>query len=684
MSDIKVIENLSARIAILEKRPKERLALVSALRHLGFNKFSPAKSFLELKEAFAEGGHIDWVVITVADSNEAATYSEIDKIYRENLGEGLRVSVVFESIKMTSIANAFAMGVLSAHRTDWNSEQLKWEFRAFLRNIMSLDFDETRVAAHYLRAILKNQKRFPELLHLENCLDHDFHDNKMNLLEKAEAFFLLGEFKEATKALDRAVYFDRQSEKKAKDLEVHHLRDGQADFTITFAEKNDIESVLVVDSDQENQTVVREILMRMGVQSVYQETSSRVAWEKMSRDFKVDLVIMGWHFDGDLAGDRFIQRIRSGQHGKAPIVVMSEQFDDNEKQLLLDMNVSQILLKPCSPKQALTGIAWAISQGVRPTEIKTIERRLLLKLNNKEYMEAFALMRLLQKVSSMPHGRLCFLEGAFEYRGGRFKEAEEKLLEALKLAGMGNLDIAHLLARTSYKLGKVSESQQIYLQLMKRSPRNIRFVCEHADMVMEDDLEKAELILEQAARLDANNPLVLTSQVKLAMLRGLSDRAAVLLPRLRDPAEAFAFLNSLAAKEIKNEEYESAIVFYQKALSFLVDTKSDLYPMLNYNLGLACLKANKLQLGMVYLERSVEFGRSKVFKKSKLLLAKARRAKKEGGRPLEFDGHSDSPEKRSEEVSSLGSRVGLRGIYQVADLMPRHTTENQRGQLKSK
>lgn len=664
LRSIQKIFESSARVAVLEVTTQRRSIIINALRNRGFSRFSPVRTFDEIKEESAERSQIDFCIGVFDAESIRDAVDEVRWLYNCHDLVHMRISILCSRKDGVYIPLLFESGILSYHFVEWDIDAVVHQIRGLQNLIKKCRFDETYVSASYLRSILKKIKKFEELVNLEESFEKDFKDHRVNSLELAEAYFLTGRELDGIRMLDRGSYLHSSAKSRAKRMEEYFTKD--LNLSISFGERNSIYKALVVDSDQSYLDHMGYILRRMGVGTIEYARSGDEGWEKAIQISEPDLIVTEWYFDFGISGYTFIQRIRNAGMNRVPVVVLSKSLSKEYSQLFTDLNIFQIIVKPSDRKKMLLIIAWTITQSVRPTEPKTIERRILYHLHSSEYGDAFHLKRRLSGHPGASVSRLKYLEGVFSYIEKDYEKSEKLLDEAMKLSSSRSVDIMSLLGTVLWKLGQYDKALDILRTAADISPLNIDRICSVADLLLElGRVSESDDYLSRAKKIDVFNVRYITSMAKRALYFKNDDELSLLLDQLKVSDSVFGFLNNLAVSAIRNRDFELGIEYYQRSLSYINDRKSVVYAVIHYNLGLAFVKIGRPKASRVHLERAIENGHTRILSKARSLLDRIR-DRLEDGVDLELDG-DDLGVSENPIQTGISVEIALLGIYKVSD-----------------
>jgi len=123
-------------------------------------------------------------------------------------------------------------------------------------------------------------------------------------------------------------------------------------------------NVLIVEDNLHFRTLMRTILMALGVETVEEARDGAEAMEVLA-SFDADLAIIDWKMDG-VDGVECVRRIRNGGDNVSrflPIIMVTGYTDESLAQEARNAGVSDFLSKPISAKSLLSRIVSVISEN---------------------------------------------------------------------------------------------------------------------------------------------------------------------------------------------------------------------------------------------------------------------------------------------------------------------------------
>ena len=667
MAAIDNIYKKKTRIAILETHFKKREIILKSLRSNGFSLFSSAKTLADIHNIKSSNEiDIGLCIMILSDDNKQHLEASIRNLYADPKYTAMRIFILYEKRLMVYLPKLFEAGVLACHKADWSIDSLTFKIKEFIIEIENCKFDEVYLSARYLRAVLDELENYRELVHLEESFARDFKEHKVNTLELAEAYFKAGRIKDSLRTLDRAIFFYPGIKKRAHSMEKRFLK-GQLDFNFPFASRNNIKRVVVVDNDPHYLSLVSNVLGRMGVSTIDLAADSKKAEEIFTTKKEPDLIITEWSFKEGLSGYNLLQRLRCRGMVKVPVVVLSDPLPKQYAQVFRDLSIFQVIVKPATEKQVLLILAWTMTQLVRPTEPKTLERRIISKLYDKEYSDAFLLKKRLNEHPASIPARCKYIDGYFSFAKLDYKNAIKHLHDSSVTSSEDNLDVIGLLGFVYQREGDYPKALLHLEKALKLSPDSVERCCMVADLYLATGEKKlAEKHLQKVKSLDKENPRYIQSLAKRAVFLDRKKDAERLLAKLQSQTAVFGFINNLAVRAVASKDFKAAIKYYYLCLSYMKPDSRRVFAILNYNLGLALVRDHRSSESIIYLKRAIKAGESPVLKRARALFQKVQKG--EGLESYSLPQNTDNSLELEEDYQNYDlSSIALSGVYKVLD-----------------
>ncbi len=596
------IENRSAQILVIEGLSTRRFGMVEALKSLGFKGVKSAASLQE-GQLFIEqtGVTPDWVITSpFADQSLNILRFLIHVIKQPELSSCL-VSLVYEKNLEWCLIKAFELGLFSCHLKTDDITSTKQSFQHLLVRGDEWKWREPLIAGSYLRDLLKNDRRHGDTtdtqLKLERSLLSLFPEAQEPLLiEMVTVLIDSNKSQLALAVLNKAGAFSEKNQKKVEDLSQKALsaQNSGAKDPASFAQTWDIGRCVLVDPDASGRNLVEKSLRDMGVTDISGFADGEEALAALKGQPEPDLIVQEWRLP-KVSGDRFVQRVRLMGFKTVPIIVFSSLVKSNDRYILREMGVSEVITKPLSEKKLMALIMQVIEEEKRPRGEKATELRIRKALQAQNIRAAKHLYETHFSDGKGPHKVVTILAAEIAYADGRLQEAEGFATEALHLNGEDTL-VLNLLGKINLKLKHHKKAEQFFAKAEGLSPGNIERLCQLAEVKAElNNLAEADKLIESAQKIDADAAVIQSSIGKIAVVSADESRLKSVMKHIEGQGELVAFLNNRAVGLTAQGQVKQSVKLYQKALKSMPKSMKHFAPTILYNMALALIKVGGME-----------------------------------------------------------------------------------------
>jgi DNA-binding response OmpR family regulator len=518
------------------------------------------------------------------------------------------------------------------------------------------------IAFSYLKNYYKSQGRWADILRLIDHLLRLYPYDDVLRLNQVEAYVKLGDTEKAKNLLLSIEYYDPAMAEQVMQLRSALLKEDEGSLR-GLAYQHQMTSVLLVDPVDETAQLLQNRLRELGFQIVEHCSSGARAAEIISKR-AFDFYVIEWQAPG-LSGPFLLQRIREKGQIEAPVLVLTDILDRADSQLVREMGVAQVLRRPLKIQQFMMAAAWAMSQARMPTESSSFERKIMVHLHRGESERARQVLRGFQAISTRDPIKEKYLKACILYHEQRYFEAKVLLIEATHESAGDNVHVAAMLAKCLIKLGDFQAALSLLKRCTQLSPKHIERLCNLAEVALQTkNVHTAEDALQKAESMDDESPLVKKAKAKVAVAGGQTQRALDLMKHMNNAQDVIAYLNNMAVAFVKTGDIPEGMRLYKNCTKIIPDDKPVLKAIVEYNLGLACVKNEDPTLGAVYIKAALDRGPSPVYARAESLhkrILDARRLNISVKlNAAATDNKQDSAELSIEEVNLFQSREAER------------------------
>lgn len=602
-----------AEVVVVDPSSQARTTMLSALRARGFSKVTPLSSLADAKR-YIRANKVSWLITTLNQREGANGFSVLKSIKNDETNGLKFISFFVDSAESECLESAFEMGLFTWHSKPYTKESVLNEVEELFQECNKSKFNPTMVSASYLRRYLVAEKKYDELVNLEESLLTFFEGYPELLLPLSEAKFRQDKFQEAISLLTQARALDAGLADRVNIIYKRVSEKMQEKSHIGLG----IQSVVIIDHDQSVLNIVGELFEKFRVPQVKLFDNGPEAYSWIRSNSRPDLIVMEWKLR-DLNGPAFIQRLKSDDI-TSPVVLVSSLVKPQDMPLLNEMGVAHLINKPINQKEFIMGISWALRQCVHPTEDKTLEQKILHCLEVGKFDEAKRFKTVYFASKDISPGRRKYIEALFLYHTDQFLLARDFVIQSIKLSGQDSLLTMNLLGKCLMKLEDYEGALRCFEKAQTLNPANIERICNISDIhVRKGELDEAKEKFEQAHEIDADSELVNRADAKINLANGEIQKARTIMSKLKSIAEIISTMNNRAVTLIKAGRERDGIKEYIKTLQAIPDNKQNFRFLVNYNLGLAYVKINQLKSSVNPLKQATGEGSPVNAKASSLL-----------------------------------------------------------------
>lgn len=615
MLDLAGIKQGTAAVAVVAENEIKRRQIMDAFGLLQTRNVQWFRSFFDMTVAL-DKRDVQWVYASFRDEEGETLLAYLQHLQGAGYTDSVCFSVMIRDADQQHLPHLFDCGLMSWHENTDNPEDIaQGLFR--LHKKIEPDINPCMIAFAYLKAYYKSQARWSDILRLTDNLLRLYPFDDMLRLNQVEAYAKLGETEKAKALLLSIEYYDPATAEQVMQLRSILLKEDEGSMR-ALAYQYQMTSVLLVDPVDETAQVLQHKLRELGFQIVEHCSSGARAAEIISKR-SFDFYVLEWQTPG-LSGPFLLQRIREkGQH-EAPIIVLTEILDRTDSQLVREMGVAQVLRRPLKIQQFMMAAAWSMSQSRMPTEASSFERKILVHLSRGEAERARQVLRGFQAISTRDPIKEKYLKACILYHEQRYFEAKILLIEATHESAGDNVHVAALLAKCLIKLGDFQAALSLLKRCTQLSPKHIERLCNLAEVALQTkNVHTAEDALHKAESMDDESPLVKKARAKVAVAGGQTQRALDLMKNMNNAQDVIAYLNNMAVAFVKTGDIPEGMRLYKNCGKIIPEDRPDLKAIVDYNLGLACVKNEDPNLGSVHIKAALDRGPSVVYARAESL-----------------------------------------------------------------
>jgi CheY-like chemotaxis protein len=576
-----------------------------------------------------------WIITTTHGQEELTAMHLLTLLLETPELRSISVSLFCETSERDVSLAGFVLGLLSSHKIGTrNAADISSELRTLVRRISENDHDLCLVAAEYLRATLREQKKYEDLLSFERTLMRHYPKQTKQLLAIAEANFLLGYSDDARSNLAQARYMDASLAKQADAIYQRYAGEEALARPLTLAKIADVfqlRSCVVIDPDDTVHKGVEEALQAIGVATVHCETDAKAALSWIAKNGEPGMIVMEWRLNG-MTGPAFLQRLRQAGCWNVPVFLLSSLVTVGHQQLIRELGVETIIEKPLSAEHFLKAIISALRASYLPSNYKTIVRKIEGYLTTGQFNEARAAATQLFAIKDkIPSEVQDFLQARLEFADGD-PEVARGIVSKLLRDDADNLAYQDLLGKILLKMGEFEAAVLCFKRADAVAPDNIERICAIAEAYTElGDLDLAEEHIGVAKKIDEAAQPVLHVKTRLGLATRNFDAAKAALSSLKNAMTILAYMNNRAVALARSGRPEKGAALYHDALRVLPDNRPEARSAILYNLGLAHIRMGNQSAALPFFAEAGQISSKRVKLKVDAILTKLDHVMKSGG-----------------------------------------------------
>ena len=568
----------------------------------------------------------------------------------------IRASLCVEEQEEYLLPSAYQLGLLSHHRRPFTKESLTDDLKSMVQILDTHNYHETLVSAHYLRQYLKASKDQTNQLVLERRLLHLLPGHTPTMMHLAELQIASNDHDRARQSLHQLKLLDPKLADKITDMMKSlgnsgaPAADGQPEPEFNVL---GIKTAVVIDSDEAISKATEDSLKALGIASVKRFNNGEEAWADMDQNPEPELIITEWRVPR-LSGPLLIQRIRHKGFLNVPILIQSSLLKPEDMPAVREIGIANIIPKPFRPEVFYQAVITTMQQERLPTENQAMERKILTFLRAGKKAEAEPLKAQFLADPRVTPARRNLVEGEFAFQEGKFLQARDFGLEALKLTP-NNILVLNLLGKTFMRLAAFDAALKCFKKAQDLSPQNLERLCMMAEAQTElgNDAAAKEAVTN-AKKIDAGAAVIVESEVKIAIKQGDTDAARKLMSGFDSIDNIIAYMNNRAVAHALAGERLDAIGLYKKTLESIPAEQTEPRAVVLYNLALAQVKDNEFEAALGKLADLGKLPENKMSKKAKSLHSRLKAAR-DKGEPFKLRSTENSSNRSSPAVNAGNS-----------------------------
>lgn len=566
----------------------------------------------------------DWIIATVDQSPRFHILNLLQLLLTNPEFSDCRVSLIVTDDDMSILPLAFDLGALSYHKKPFTKSQLQTSFTGLLKNLSPDKDQHYDAAAEFLRAYLNEKDDFSSRIRLDKSLINKFSKETKYYLSLAEAQILAEKQDDARKTLGIAKHLGMNLTLGVKQL--NDLLDPAQGGEPTIAEAFSINNALIIDPDNTAAKAVEKALEGLGIKTIAIVGNGEEAITWLKANGEPSLLLSEWKVP-KISGPALVQRIRQMGMINLPIIIQSSLVKNKDKNLLKEIGVSAVMSKPIMVEELVTEIVSVFQSDRMAQSSQDMERKIRQLLDTKKTKEAEKLYEEFVKQPGIPNGIRLLVDATIKFHSGKYPEARDAALEALKEKGEAVV-ILNLLSKIFLKLNDKESALKCLNRAQEYSSDNLERLILMAEVHSGNgDEEQARKAIDDAKKVDATNDMVIQAEAEVAITMGDHGAAKDIIGHMDSAMNLIANMNNRAVLLVSGGEVDKALTLYRNALESLPQKMTSERDIISYNMSLAYARCNKQKEAQELLATTVKNSQNKaMIDKAKSLLTRVEKA----------------------------------------------------------
>ena len=373
--------------------------------------------------------------------------------------------------------------------------------------------------------------------------------------------------------------------------------------------KSEKKQVLIIERSPSLKTYYSNAIIKMQLDPVVVNNGTdALMFLNKNIDGELVLMVMDWILP-DMHGYVVAQRIRQdARFAHVDFLICASEFSPEDKMLLQELDISNVLPKGASMQQILDGTKGVLQEGSKLPKASQLQRDI------EDYLMVGNVAEALRVADTPEFKKHISKEPKYKYLMGEIEIAKKKYGEALSLLQEqvdGFMRTPEVLDHTTLStnpfksvntfakglclLGRYKDAEPLYSKLFKNSPKNLIHIVKMAETQLgQNKVPEAIHNFETVLEKDPSHPQAHVGMGQAAVLEGNMEKATEHFQAaggsgaLSSPTFA-SFFNNRAVTLIHDNKIQEAIDLYENALKFITRERHTV----QFNLGMAYLRLGK-------------------------------------------------------------------------------------------
>ena len=622
-----------ASILLIEPSSPKRSLEVSVFKDKnlgsvqGVASAQDAVSILEVEK-------VSWIICPIMADQEVNGFSLLQLVLKQPILKNLRVSFFVDDEQLPLLPSAYERGLLCHFSYQHNKESLSQEIDSFIAIADSVEKQQVKISAEYLKQYFISNKNYKPILSLDKKLLDIFPKDISLLQSLGKAYYHCKELDDAKNTLIQTFLLDQNFPEdcveiaKELDIDLEALKNSDGSELPEGMRPLSIPDCVVISPLDDLRANFAKILIPLGLEKLIEYTDGEGAVNAIENQKQPSLLFMGWIIP-KLTGPALLQSIKV-KFPSLPIVVYGDDFLDEDAELMKEMGVTAIVPSAFNRSELIETILYVIRQETQPSEAVFMENKIRQLIKDKKIDKAREIHSSYQEMGQIPKSRKKMMEAEFCYIDGDFLRSRDLTIEAIR-SGLDSVILLNHLGKCFIKLEDHESALKCFDKAQELSPKNIERLCTIALVNQEiGKKEETEGAIDEAKKIDENSEQVKETESAVSILDGNIKAAKEIMKGLQSLTTLVAFMNNQAIALAKSSKVKESLEGYQRTLDSIPVEKVEIKATVTFNMAFAYLRHDEIQDAKKFFEKVLTYGKTRVQEKTNRILQKIEMAERSG------------------------------------------------------
>lgn len=367
-----------------------------------------------------------------------------------------------------------------------------------------------------------------------------------------------------------------------------------------YIQHSNLRSVWIVDDDEVMLQLMENYCESFGFEKENMTlfTDGNDVWDKVSKGFRCDLLILDWKLKG-MSGLCLFNKLRANpKFAGTPILVVSGLLQKDDFALLAEFPSTSLLEKPFTQKTLEPKLLDLLLES---NYFNRASKKLKMIISDADAGKAESSKAgMLKLLSNAPNPIPIAIQASRALRSSDHHDYARAIIEPLAKINPQNIALLSELAKILFASGKIKQAKFILDSTIKVSPDNLERLCFAGQVEINlNSPTAARKHFKNALQIDPTNR---EAQHGTQLADGLAGSSG--LGEEQVAHRLASTLNVLAIAKVRSGDFSAGQEQYQAAISLL--TNDSIAAKLSFNMGLGFLRNKQYEKALERFKDSVE------------------------------------------------------------------------------